>query len=447
VGDHGVIVHWDGSRWTVQQSGVCESLHDVWGSGDLVYAVGDRGVILRWDGTSWEQQESHTSASLRGLWGSGPADIHAVGARGTILRFDGASWNRQQSRTAVGLYSVWGSGPEDVYAAGQRTTILHFDGSTWSRQHRGEAEEGEDEDLAPPTILSLWGSGPDDVYAAATGGLSEALVLRRQGGEWQPVEVEAPEGVGWVAVWGSSAEEVLLLGENGTGLRFDGRRWNPLPQGPCQQVTDVGGPSVGRAFVVGLDGCVMSRRGRSWTLLQQGTLQDLNSVWGVGPGVVYAKGPEISLRRHGQSWKRIDEVPARALKALQARERGVALPPSKVDPRVEDVLLGPSVLMDLPTKTWAAGPGAIFGVTYGHVFRLVDRLWLRQHDGGGWAIHGNGPESLYVVHGGREILHYDGSSWREHRIGSSARLRDVWVSAQGEAVVVGEHGVVLRKAP
>ncbi len=47
VGANGTVVHFDGTQWTAQQSGVTEHLFRVWGTGPTdVFAVGDHGLVL-----------------------------------------------------------------------------------------------------------------------------------------------------------------------------------------------------------------------------------------------------------------------------------------------------------------------------------------------------------------------------------------------------------------
>jgi hypothetical protein len=47
------------------------------------------GVIVHWDGTRWSAVDSATVRDLRAIWGSGPQDVWAVGERGTMVHWDG----------------------------------------------------------------------------------------------------------------------------------------------------------------------------------------------------------------------------------------------------------------------------------------------------------------------------------------------------------------------
>jgi hypothetical protein len=77
----GFIKH-NGTAMTIPASG---ALYGVWGSAtDDIFAVGASGMILHFDGTGWSVEPSGTNADLRAVWGDS-GEVFAVGAGGTIL--------------------------------------------------------------------------------------------------------------------------------------------------------------------------------------------------------------------------------------------------------------------------------------------------------------------------------------------------------------------------
>jgi hypothetical protein len=99
----------------------------VWGSSpDDIFAVGEHGAIVHFDGTRWELMHRVTDEPLTDIWGSAPDDLFAVGMMGTILHFDGSSWIEMQSPTTRTLYGVHGSGPNDVIAVGEQGTFIRY---------------------------------------------------------------------------------------------------------------------------------------------------------------------------------------------------------------------------------------------------------------------------------------------------------------------------------
>ena len=136
VGPAGTILHFDGTRWSLDDAGGDYTLQDVFpASASDVWAVGSPALILHRVAGAWQSIASNASkanAILRSVWGASGTSIWTVGSGGTILHYDGGSWSPQPSGTANDLYSVWGSGPADVYAVGAMGAALHSDGQTWS---------------------------------------------------------------------------------------------------------------------------------------------------------------------------------------------------------------------------------------------------------------------------------------------------------------------------
>jgi hypothetical protein len=86
VGDKGIILHYDGSRWTMVPSGVRENLDAVWtGDRAKAWAAGHFGTIVAWDGKRWLRQESGTAKHLRTISGSKAAGLWIGGDEATIL--------------------------------------------------------------------------------------------------------------------------------------------------------------------------------------------------------------------------------------------------------------------------------------------------------------------------------------------------------------------------
>jgi hypothetical protein len=129
------MVHWDGTTWAPVtpdfswQPGT--TLSGVWGSsaGD-VFAVGTQGIVMHFDGTKWSLMDKVSEADLSAVWGTAMDDVYAVGAGGTILHFDGSGWSVLAAGTTEDLLTVGGSGPGDVFAASS-TTLFHARTGAW----------------------------------------------------------------------------------------------------------------------------------------------------------------------------------------------------------------------------------------------------------------------------------------------------------------------------
>ena len=165
-------------------SGTTETLDGIWGSGpDDVFAVGENGVIVHYDGTSWSIMNSGTTTAYLGsIWGSGSNNVYAVGAvydggdfTGVIFHYNGTSWEKISALIMTSPISIWGSGPDDIYVAGGNSdyffgSIAHYDGRSWSTSSTGS--------YSP--LYSVWGSSADNVYVVGDGG---GILHRGEGGQ------------------------------------------------------------------------------------------------------------------------------------------------------------------------------------------------------------------------------------------------------------------------
>lgn len=124
-GNPPVILHNDGEFWVpvpyppVDHEG--GALFKVWGSAaDDVFAVGDRGLILHYNGSTWALEESGTSAVIIGIWGN-PSDVVVAGGRSAGIvahRLDGAlPWDGRAFPEREGFDGV------TVDAAGVATVV------------------------------------------------------------------------------------------------------------------------------------------------------------------------------------------------------------------------------------------------------------------------------------------------------------------------------------
>lgn len=150
---HGLMLHWDGQRWTVTQDAPHSPIpvaidartpSDVW-------AVGS-DLFQHFDGTTWTTAPfTPVGAHVRAVTVLAANDAWAVGgiddARTGYSRdltylahWDGTSWKSVPSPlglTTGSLSSVSGSGPSDIWAVGMLSSgspvALHYDGASWTR--------------------------------------------------------------------------------------------------------------------------------------------------------------------------------------------------------------------------------------------------------------------------------------------------------------------------
>jgi hypothetical protein len=141
---HAMILHWDGSSWTiipnphsnsnwdkeiVAVAGVASN--DVWASGVIQTFNGVQPLFMHWDGSSWSVVSSPGGVApyfggRSGLVSISPNDVWAVGR--TITHWDGTSWNLVDFPAPgidAELHAVAKVSSCDLWAAGD-----FFDGNT-----------------------------------------------------------------------------------------------------------------------------------------------------------------------------------------------------------------------------------------------------------------------------------------------------------------------------
>jgi hypothetical protein len=166
-----LILHWDGTRWTIIPSpspgtaqlnalyGVAaNSANDVWAVGSFTnsgeYA---QTLTIHWDGTSWRVIPSAnvpgSNNELYGVVALGPNNMWAVGYWGNaasgfstlVEHWNGSTWSVVSSPNPQGdnfLSAVSGTAANDIWAVGRSrnpftfqtsTLIEHWNGNSWSK--------------------------------------------------------------------------------------------------------------------------------------------------------------------------------------------------------------------------------------------------------------------------------------------------------------------------
>ena len=220
-----------------------EALKDVWPfSLTDVWAVGDHGNILHFDGTTWAPAQSNTTETFERIWASAPNDVWAV-AWHKILHWNGSTWSTILEGSPLLGKSIWGTSSSDVWIPLFSNGMLHFDGSLWSQPA----------ELSAVRFYHLWGA-QGQIFA-----LSNLGLYRYNGTSWSllPSSIPlSPDGVSfddiskYYAMWGSSPSDLWIVGESSRIRRWDGARWNTItsPAG-IYRYTGVWGSSSTNVYI------------------------------------------------------------------------------------------------------------------------------------------------------------------------------------------------------
>ncbi len=261
---------------------------------------------LTW--STWASGQANDLFAVAG----GLSDVFAVGAKGTIVHTtnQGSLWYPVNNPTGMApLEAAWQlPGGADAYAAGESANVLHSTGGASGPFNPVTMT------TAGLNLTGLWGSAPNDLYAVGFNrgsATSQFGILHSTGGTF--VEVSPTVGAGTpkaYAVWGSSASDVYVVGDQGTIAHSTGdpTNWTTQQTGSGGIYYGVWGSSATDVYVVGQGGVILHSTGGAsgWTPETSNTNADLRAVWGASAVDVYAVGTVGTILHTidgGQNWK------------------------------------------------------------------------------------------------------------------------------------------------
>ncbi|MEM9493398.1 MAG: hypothetical protein AAGC55_29895, partial [Myxococcota bacterium] len=187
---------------------------------------------------------------------------------------------------------VYGFGPDNITAVGFDGTVIHWDGSVWTAQETPTTED----------LWGVWGSAPDNLWAVGGRGVAEdqATLLHYDGTEWTLAvlpEIERARVYAFFKVFGTSADNVYVVGQRGVVLHWNGIEWQELLVGASDDLVSIWGTGPDRLVAVGgrANGIVSTWNGSEWRTESLAPLPGLNGIWMKEPGVAYAVGIQGTL--------------------------------------------------------------------------------------------------------------------------------------------------------
>lgn len=251
----------------------------------------------------WTLVAEHETAALMSISGTSANDVWAVGADpgtgGTILHYDGSAWSPVVAGQNYDLWWVHAFAGGPVYAVGAGATILKGDTSGFTRQKGADV-------LANLTIYGIWGDSPTNLYAVGGYAGRWGFIWHSDGTTWTNVELpddlpltDAGELPGFFKVWGTSANDVWVVGTHGTVLHYDGSTWSVVPSGTDELLFTVHGNNntvvmVGNNVVLsgdanGLNDITPTGAG----ILQGVSVQEDGRIYASGQsGSIWSRSPE-----------------------------------------------------------------------------------------------------------------------------------------------------------
>jgi hypothetical protein len=418
VGNRGFFLKWDGTLWRPADYNPAshtsyDSITAVWGFGrdDIWIVAGFASQAYHWDGAVWTPSDT----SVRRVWGAGPGELWGVGRAGTIQRWSGSSWATVPLSHPGDLWGVWGTSTSNIFFAGDGG-IFRWDGTSVKQVHSSDV-----------ALHAVWmDQTARNGWAVGRNG----KILRSQDGGASWAVDSSPATAYLYDVAGTAADDVWVVGGQGTVLHWDGTRWTVVPSsvrsslvrihiyaqddiwfsgeggtllrrngqvierklGGRPSLHGIWGSAPDNLWAVGNGGSIYHYDGSSWTPSDSGVQNDLHSIWGSGPEDLWIVGTRVLLQGDGKTWRTVD-VPA-------TPEEGSDVWGSDRD----NVLVG---LRNGSVLIWN-------GVNWS-----IKSTGLTQSV---YDIDGTDRNNIWLLGNGSECVQWDGVSWQDRRFPTTAYL-------------------------
>ena len=195
------------------------SLSEAWmDASGTAFVVGDLGTLLRYANGTWEPLSlGSVTNNLLSVWGSSLNNVYIVGNEAAF------KWNGTQPKIEVidpvgarNYHGVFGTSPDDIFVASELIgpptghaggDIFHWDGGEWTSVFSDPVHD----------VLSVWRYGARGFATGDSGSLlrdpsSDAGYARVWDVDNLPFYVNS--------VWGSSMQNVFVVGNDGTIVRY-----------------------------------------------------------------------------------------------------------------------------------------------------------------------------------------------------------------------------------
>lgn len=319
--------------------------------------------------------------------------------------------------------------------------------------------------------------------------------------EWCPEKTGHPQGLGLSSVWGSSANDVWVVGAFGSVLHWDGKAWASVPAPTHVSLRAIWGTGPGDVWAVSSPDAIFRSTGFSngttqWTVatpvkdMTGETPAVVNTVWSSAPGDVWVGGEATGVIRDDNywwesGWRTVvkDGAPAwahgvdantysivRGIWGTGADDvwivgtKGQNGPPFGAHINGTDPWSGGPAFQEIDTQCLASLYG-VWGTKSGGVWAVGDYGTIRHYteETGQWmpissptqenlrAIWGANENDIWAVGEHATLVHWDGTTWRTSSAafapGIEPALYGVWGSSSNDVWAVGSGFVIHFTGP
>lgn len=251
----------------------------------------------------WVAVGTQPSETHRAVWGTSTSDLYTATYTG-VMRYNGTAWSYAEPVRWRELLDIRGFTGGRVWAVGRNGVMVRWNGTAWDGLvYNGTTVSALSlTDFTPParriSLNGIWGTADNALVVVGDSG----TVLTWNGTTWQTRASGTTAAL--TDVWGTSLTDFYATTADGRVLRFGASTVTPAAgvQAPGS-LNAVWGSSGSNIWAVGDGGMVYRYNGTSWSRVRLPTRHALTTVWGSSASDVYAAGSSGALYRFdGTSW-------------------------------------------------------------------------------------------------------------------------------------------------
>lgn len=252
---------------------------------------------------------------LNDIWGLDENNVWAVGGvnlpegDAVLIKWDGTKWSPLPIPNG-GFRGLYGFSANEIWCVGEisnRGYIAKWNGSVWEKDFGTNYFDSRGDTVYP--LNAVWGSSPEDVWVVGDRG----TIVHWDGVQWekeQNILTERP----LTDIWGTSSKDIYAVAFSlildSKILHYDGEEWiditNSLPQ-PAGNLRSMWIDKAQRGFVTG--GWVLAFDNGSWKQINAGITAATFKVRGRDITDVILVGQESIVHHYnGTSWERYEEL-------------------------------------------------------------------------------------------------------------------------------------------
>ena len=277
---------------------------------------------------AWQTVAKELPEALLSVSGTSSTDVWAVGADKSptgplVLHYDGKAWASLNSGQHADLWWVHALPGGPVFMAGAGGMVL--------RVKDGVFERMKTPGLGKDTVFGVWAASAQDAYAVGGWSGHSGFLWHFDGAAWKPVRLpdDMPrlangEVPGLFKVWGSSAQDVWVVGGAGAVLRGNAAAgFKVVPTATKETLFTIHGASDGLVATVGggSNGVILEQNGAAATLGDASPVGAplIQGVFLMGKGLGYASGERgLVYGRQGDRWSLLDHGQSLGVQSLHS---------------------------------------------------------------------------------------------------------------------------------